>query len=58
MVTMRTAGAMGILRSLSGKVSLLSPTNIRMSEHFDVIIISTGAGGGLLHRLAPSGKRI
>ncbi len=30
-----------------------------MSEHFDVIIIGTGAGGGtLLHRLAPSGKRI
>jgi choline dehydrogenase-like flavoprotein len=30
-----------------------------MNEHFDVIIIGTGAGGGtLLHRLAPSGKRI
>lgn len=30
-----------------------------MSEHFDVIIIGTGAGGGtLLHRLAGSGKRI
>jgi choline dehydrogenase-like flavoprotein len=30
-----------------------------MSEHFDVIIIGTGAGGGtLLNRLAPSGKRI
>jgi choline dehydrogenase-like flavoprotein len=30
-----------------------------MSEHFDVIIIGTGAGGGtLLHRLAPSGKKI
>jgi choline dehydrogenase-like flavoprotein len=29
------------------------------SEHYDVIIIGTGAGGGtLLHRLAPSGKRI
>src|SRR4029078_3836973 len=28
-------------------------------EHFDVIIICTGAGGGTLaHRLAPSGKRI
>ncbi len=28
-------------------------------NHFDVIIIGTGAGGGtLLHRLAPSGKRI
>src|SRR5258706_5323975 len=35
------------------------PTNPRMSEHFDVIIIGTGAGGGtLLHRLAPSGQRI
>src|SRR6185436_12823465 len=34
-------------------------THFRMSEHFDVIIIGTGAGGGtLLHRLAPSGKRI
>ena len=30
-----------------------------MSEHFDVIIIGTGAGGGtVLHQLAPSGKRI
>lgn len=29
------------------------------SNHYDVIIIGTGAGGGtLLHRLAPSGKRI
>jgi choline dehydrogenase-like flavoprotein len=30
-----------------------------MSEHFDIIIIGTGAGGGsLLSRLAPGGKRI
>ena len=30
-----------------------------MPEHFDVIIIGTGAGGGTLaHTLAPSGKRI
>ena len=30
-----------------------------MSEHYDVIIIGTGAGGGTLaHRLAPSGKRV
>src|ERR671919_299604 len=29
------------------------------SDHYDVIIIGTGAGGGTLaHRLAPSGKRI
>jgi choline dehydrogenase-like flavoprotein len=29
------------------------------SEHYDIIIIGTGAGGGTLaHRLAPSGKRI
>ena len=28
-------------------------------DHYDVIIIGTGAGGGtLLSRLAPSGKRI
>ncbi len=28
-------------------------------EHYDVIIIGTGAGGGTLaRRLAPSGKRI
>ena len=28
-------------------------------EHYDVIIIGTGAGGGTLaHRLAPTGKRI
>ena len=31
----------------------------RHAEHYDVIIIGTGAGGGTLaHRLAPSGKRI
>jgi choline dehydrogenase-like flavoprotein len=30
-----------------------------MPEHYDVIIIGTGAGGGTLaHRLAPSGKKI
>ena len=30
-----------------------------MSEHYDVIIIGSGAGGGTLaYRLAPSGKRI
>ena len=30
-----------------------------MSDHYDVIIIGTGAGGGtLLNRLAPSGKKI
>ena len=30
-----------------------------MSEHYAVIIIGTGAGGGTLaHRLAPCGKRI
>jgi choline dehydrogenase-like flavoprotein len=30
-----------------------------MTDHFDVIIIGTGAGGGtMLHALAPSGKRI
>jgi choline dehydrogenase-like flavoprotein len=30
-----------------------------MSEHYDVVIIGSGAGGGTLaHRLAPSGKRV
>ena len=30
-----------------------------MSEHYDVIIIGTGAGGGTLaHRLAPSGLNV
>ncbi|MGV0027676.1 GMC oxidoreductase [Phormidesmis priestleyi] len=30
-----------------------------MSEHYDIIIIGTGAGGGTLaHRLAPTGKKI
>jgi choline dehydrogenase-like flavoprotein len=30
-----------------------------MAQHYDVIIIGTGAGGGTLaYRLAPSGKRI
>ncbi len=30
-----------------------------MTEHFDVIIVGSGAGGGTLaHTLAPSGKKI
>ncbi|MFI5612007.1 GMC family oxidoreductase [Amycolatopsis sp. NPDC051903] len=30
-----------------------------MAEHYDVIIVGSGAGGGTLaHRLAPSGKRV
>jgi choline dehydrogenase-like flavoprotein len=30
-----------------------------IAEHYDVIVIGTGAGGGtLVHRLAPSGKKI
>ena len=30
-----------------------------MTEHYDVIIVGTGAGGGTMaHTLAPSGKRI
>jgi choline dehydrogenase-like flavoprotein len=30
-----------------------------VTEHYDVIIVGSGAGGGTLaHRLAPSGKRI
>ena len=30
-----------------------------MTEHYDLIIIGSGAGGGTLaHRLAPTGKRI
>jgi choline dehydrogenase-like flavoprotein len=38
---------------------LSSTTKIRMRDHFDVIIIGTGAGGGsLLNRIAPSGRRI
>ena len=32
-------------------------TNI--TEHYEIIIIGTGAGGGTLaHRLAPTGKKI
>jgi choline dehydrogenase-like flavoprotein len=32
---------------------------VRVSEHYDVIIVGSGAGGGTLaHTLAPSGKRI
>src|SRR6204780_3623872 len=34
-------------------------TGVPQENHFDVIIIGTGAGGGTLaYRLAPSGKRI
>ena len=41
------------------KDSISAPTNSRMPERFDIIIIGTGAGGGtLLHRLASGGKRI
>ena len=42
-------------------VDLVSSRGFRMSatNHYDVIIIGTGAGGGTLaYRLAPSGKRI
>jgi choline dehydrogenase-like flavoprotein len=36
-----------------------STTEPSATEHYDVIIIGTGAGGGTLaHRLAPSGKKI
>src|SRR3954451_6306426 len=36
-----------------------SPSSRASMDHYDVIIIGTGAGGGTLaHRLAPSGKRI
>jgi choline dehydrogenase-like flavoprotein len=32
---------------------------MKITEHYDVIIIGTGAGGGTLaHRLAPTGKKI
>ena len=31
---------------------------MNITEHYDLIIIGTGAGGGTLaHRLAPTGKR-
>ena len=29
-----------------------------VTEHYDVIIVGSGAGGMLAHTLAPSGKRI
>src|SRR5882724_9077408 len=49
----------GCLSVTPCKVPLRVPTNLRMPEHFDVIIIGTGAGGGsLLNRIALSGKRI
>ncbi len=36
-----------------------APQRSSMMEHYDVIVIGSGAGGGTLaHRLAPSGKRI
>jgi choline dehydrogenase-like flavoprotein len=36
-----------------------NPRRLIVSEHYDVIIIGTGAGGGTLaYRLAPSGQRI
>ncbi len=39
-------------------LAFIRPISV-VNEHFDIIIIGTGAGGGtLLHRLAPSGKRI
>ncbi len=34
-------------------------TNRDLTDHYDVVIIGSGAGGGTLaHRLAPSGKRV
>src|ERR1041384_6052058 len=43
----------------AGRAGLARPAGARMTGHYDVIIIGSGAGGGtLFHRLAPSGKRI
>ena len=60
----RTATAMTAI--LSVRRPLSPPTRRthpcpqqRLTDHYDVIIIGSGAGGGTLaHRLAPSGKRI
>ena len=39
--------------------SMAAVEEVTVAEHYDVIIIGTGAGGGTLaHTLAPSGKRI
>src|SRR4051794_39429734 len=39
--------------------SALPPKGVQMPEHYDVVIVGTGAGGGTLaHTLAPSGKRV
>ena len=49
------------LRGATRRVDLADRARLggRLMEHYDVIIIGTGAGGGTLaHRLAPSGKRI
>ena len=47
------------VRPLHLPLSLRSTTAMTSSQHYDVIIIGSGAGGGTLaYRLAPSGKRI
>src|SRR5215469_15734068 len=49
------AGSAAMPDSLSSEPGV----NAMSSEHYDVIIIGTGAGGGTLAgRLAPSGKRV
>src|SRR5215468_11345197 len=44
---------------LDGASNTLDREAGTMPEHYDVIVVGTGAGGGTLaHTLAPSGKRI
>src|ERR1019366_2209706 len=58
----RYSGGAGGLRRHPGKGSVRRFScghSDRVSEHYDVIIIGTGAGGGTLaHTLAPSGQKI
>jgi choline dehydrogenase-like flavoprotein len=43
----------------TGRFLFQEESDMPANDHYDVIIIGTGAGGGTLaHRLAPSGKRI
>src|SRR5262245_30866821 len=54
-----TRRVVAAVRRGTTRVSSRGGTGMAQDQHFDVIVIGSGAGGGTLtHRLAPTGKRV